>query len=305
MPPFEHSTAYEVVCDSADREAWLAARLTGIGASESAAVLGESRWNSPLKLYAEKVGIIEHDPEQQAEAQYWGSRLERLVAEEFTRRTGVEHFWHGKLLRSTKYEWALATLDATLGNGDSLECKTASAYKASEWTDGAPKEYVIQAHQQMLVTDTDRCRVACLIGGQQFVWCMVDRDEVLMRKLIARATEFWQRVHDRNPPPPDDSEHSREALEAMFPATDAGTAMLEARFLELDEQRQILKESVKSMQQRLTAIDNEIRAAIGNNQYGVLPNGVAYAWPEVNRAGFTVQPTTYRALKRIVPKKRK
>src|SRR5262245_47569975 len=90
------ASAYDVVCDSADREVWLAARLTGIGASESAAVLGESRWSSPLKVYAEKIGVIEHDPDEQLEAQYWGSRLERIVADEFSIRTGIEHEWHGK-----------------------------------------------------------------------------------------------------------------------------------------------------------------------------------------------------------------
>lgn len=304
MAPFDNSTAYDVVCDSADRETWLAARLTGIGASEAAGVLGESRWSSPLKVYAEKIGAITHDPSEQLEAQYWGTRLERLVAEEFSIRTSIPHEWHGKLLRSRKHRWALATLDA-VALGDPLECKTANAFKMSEWGDGAPREYVIQAHQQMLVTETDRDRVACLIGGQRFVWCVVDRDEVLMRKLIARGDEFWDRVQNLNPPPPDGSEHTTEALEALFSPTAAGTALLDASFIDLDDQRLVLKDSVKTMERRLDTIDNEIRAAIGNNQSGLLPNGIAYAWPEVTRREHTVKASTYRSLKRIAPKGKK
>ena len=41
------------------REEWLAQRLTGLGASECATVLGLNPFQSPFQLWAEKTGVAE------------------------------------------------------------------------------------------------------------------------------------------------------------------------------------------------------------------------------------------------------
>lgn len=67
---------------------WLEYRKQGIGGSDAAIVCGISRYKSPVELWMEKTGQL---PYQEAgEAAYWGTQLEALVREEFSRRTGVE-----------------------------------------------------------------------------------------------------------------------------------------------------------------------------------------------------------------------
>lgn len=295
---------YTVECDSADRAAWLTVRNTGLGASEAPAILGESKWASALSVYAEKVGAFgEPDLEAQTEAQYWGLRLEKIVAEEYTRRTGTPHDWHGMLLRSKRYPWALATLDAE-SEGDPLECKTAHAYKIGAWSDGAPRDYIIQCHQQMLVTDAPRARVACLVGGQRFMWDLVERDETLIRKLIHHGTEFWKRVQNQDPPPPDGSDASDEALDALYKFDPTKCVALPGSLIELDDERAILKDRERLTKARLKEINALIRFELGDATEGHLANGVVYMRKKVSKREYTVAASTHEQLKRKAPKGR-
>ena len=48
--------------DYGTRDKWLAARMNGVGASESAALFGVSPWHTPLSLWAEKTGKPDEKP---------------------------------------------------------------------------------------------------------------------------------------------------------------------------------------------------------------------------------------------------
>lgn len=287
---------YDVIGDSSDRVQWLAARQLGIGASEMAGVMGASHYESALAVYARKIGALTEDEEQQTEAQYWGSRLEKIVAEEFSVRTQIPHAWHGLLLRSKKHPWALATLDAVAEN-EPLECKTANQFLLKDWAEGAPLAYVIQAHQQMLVTGAARCRIACLVGGQRFVWDLVERNETMIRKIIHHGEEFTQRVKDRNEPDPDGSDSSFEALEALH-RDRSGVVQLPGELIGLDEERDVLKGRLKVAKKRVDEIDSLIQARIGDAQRGVLANGVTYTLATIKRAAYSCNATEYTQLRR-------
>lgn len=299
--PIVSTAYYDVIGDSSDRAQWLDTRCLGIGASEMPAVMGVSRWKSALHVYAGKIGAFDGDVVADlSEAAYWGLRLEKLVAEEFTARTGHPHRWHGLLLRSKEYPWALATLDAE-ALSEPLECKTANQYLLSNWAEGAPFDYQIQAHQQMLVTGAQRCRVACLVGGQRFVWDLVERDETLVRRIILHGNEFWERVQSRNPPEPDGSDSSFEALDALY-RTPIDSVELPGELIELDEERQALKARQQECSKRIDKIDALIRAALGSSESGRLANGTVYSVTRVKRAAYTCKATEYTQLRRKAPK---
>ena len=79
-------------------EEWLEYRKRGIGGSDAAVVCGISRYKSPVELWMEKTDQM---PYQEAgEAAYWGTQLESLVRDEFTKRTGIEVIQPHQLLQS-------------------------------------------------------------------------------------------------------------------------------------------------------------------------------------------------------------
>lgn len=300
---------YDVIGMADEREQWLALRKTGIGASEIAAVLGESPWVSALQLYAEKTGQVETaDLADEVESVFWGTKLEPVIIEVYGQRTGRTVQRAGKLLRSHAEPWALATLDA-LTDDDSgaawpLEVKTASAFVAEEWAEGPPPHYYLQVQQQLLVTGAARATVACLLGGQRLVWCDVDRDDVAIRRLVYAGRRFWGRVQNADAPAPDGSDSAKRTLAQLYPHDDPEKyVVLPADLQEVADELEDLKEQTKAAKRRQTELENLIKAALGTGTRGVLPSGIEYSWKEQTTKEHVVKESSFRVLRRHAPKK--
>jgi putative phage-type endonuclease len=186
------------------RDEWLAARRSGIGGSDAAAVLGLSRWLSPLDVYLAKIGEG-GDPED-TPAMYWGRRLERVILEAYVEQTGVAvdaPTGVYRMLRSTERPWQLYSPDG-IADDRLIEIKTTRTSEGwgEPGTDDVPDDYAIQVQHGMAVTGLQRCDVAVLIGGSDFRVYTVERDDKLIADLIAAEAAFWARVERRDPPPP-------------------------------------------------------------------------------------------------------
>ena len=112
---------------------WLEYRRMGIGGSDTSVVCSINRYKSPIELWMEKTGQM---PYQEAgEAAYWGSRLESLVKDEFTSRTGIEVIQVNQILQSVDHPFMIANLDGTCMHPNYgtcvFEAKTAMAFKYS------------------------------------------------------------------------------------------------------------------------------------------------------------------------------
>lgn len=294
---------FEIVCDSTDREKWLEARRSGIGASDTPAVLGISPFSSPLAVYTDKLGLREE--REATEAMKWGNLLEPLVVQEFAAETGRECERAGQLLRSTAHPWALATLDAVqkaIGKSGPgvLEVKTTG--RASDWTEGIPAHVMAQAQKQLLVTGYEWGSVAVLMFGSRLLWADFERDEKFIAHIIEVESEFWRRVEAREPVAADGSDASAEALRLLYPRDTGEVVNLPGELIALDAERVAMKAEITTMEKRLAEIDAEIKAAIGDASVGVLMNGVSYSYRVQSRKGYVVEPKEMRVLRRSEPK---
>ena len=68
-----------------DREKWLKARRSGLGASEVAAILGLSPWSTPYKVWKDKVSS-EPPVELETEPIEWGHAHEATIARRVSAR---------------------------------------------------------------------------------------------------------------------------------------------------------------------------------------------------------------------------
>ena len=73
------------------REQWLAFRRLGIGGSDVAAIMGISPFVTSRDLYYDKIGVTPaiEEPVANCVAKEFGHRLEDLVAEFFSKKTGL------------------------------------------------------------------------------------------------------------------------------------------------------------------------------------------------------------------------
>lgn len=299
---------YDILGKSTDAD-WLALRKTGIGASEMSVLLGVNPWKSEIELWGEKTGRVEAPDLSDVESVRWGQLLEPVVLEEYRRRADRAVRASGELLRSCAHPWALATLDGeTCGREDAgwwpLEAKTTSAFRADDWEDGPPEMYRVQVHHQMLVTGAPRATIVCLLGGQRMVWQDIERDEQLVRKIVARGSEFWARVQSGEPPSPDGSASAKRALAGLYPEDDGATVELPDELDPVVEELLELKARGKDIEARITAAENRIKAAIGDAQRGVLPSGMAVSWKLQHRDEHVVKASSFRVLRTHKPKAR-
>ena len=92
---------------------WLELRKQGIGGSNAAVACGISHYKSPMELWMEKTGQLL--PQEAGEAAYWGTLLESVVREEFTKRTGIEVTKPSVILQSEEFPFMLARIRGRKG----------------------------------------------------------------------------------------------------------------------------------------------------------------------------------------------
>ena len=262
---------------------WLEYRKQGIGGSDASVVCGISRYKSPVELWMEKTNQI---PCQEAgEAAYWGTQLEAMVRTEFSRRTGVEVKRVLQLLQSAEHPFMLANLDGVCEHPDLgtcvFEAKTASAYKAGEWDDTIPDEYMLQIQHYMAVTGYRGAYIAVLIGGNTFRWRFVARDEGLIASLIELEADFWNHVKDGTPPPLDGSNAAARFLSEQFPnSTPQSQIVLPDTAAELLRQYEDACERLEDITQQKQQAENLLKQMMGENEIGKLENHIV-TWKSI------------------------
>ena len=269
------------VIECKTREAWLAARQTGVGGSEVAAVLGLSRYEDALTVYARKVGALPENA--QSEEMEWGVILEPVVAQQYAARTGRRVEGGGyRIYRDVERPWRLATLDREQfsfhTHGDKpgvLEVKT-SRSDASTWANAVPDEYFVQVQHQMSVAAMTWGTICCLHHGQHLRHYDVEPHDKLQQKIAARIEEFWQRVRDRRPP--EAGPLSGEALRWLFPRESAGSIALGADADKLLDDYDAASQALTGAKETTETIKNKLRAMLGSFEIGITPSGRRVTW---------------------------
>ncbi|ATG88322.1 YqaJ viral recombinase family protein [Methylomonas koyamae] len=266
------------------REDWLAVRKRGIGSSDAAAAVGLNPYKSQLELWLEKTGrdgnLPKTDPDDEDSPTYWGTLLEPIVAAHYSRRTGnkvrkvnaVLQHPHPSLL------WMLANIDREVVGSDEvqiLECKTAGINGARLWKEGVPEYVQLQVQHQLAVTGKTTADVAVLLGGQDLEIHRIQRDEVLISRLIQLERHFWQYVETDTPPPADGSESAELALRCLYPQDYGQTidfsqdATLSATFADLVQVRM----SLQDLETQEAKLKQALQQAMGEASKAVFETG--------------------------------
>ncbi|MCR5322022.1 MAG: YqaJ viral recombinase family protein [Lachnospiraceae bacterium] len=200
-------------------EEWLNWRRKGIGGSDVAALLGISKWKSPVELWLEKTGQVTDLPADN-EAMQWGRIMEPVIRQHFKEVTGKNVIEIHAIMQHPKHKFMLADVDGITvddsGDPAVLEIKTASEYKRAEWEDGLPVYYNSQCQHYLAVTGLEKAYVAVLIGGNTFKLYEIDADKEVQRMLIKVESDFWKMVKNGTRPNIDGSNASKELLDKTY-----------------------------------------------------------------------------------------
>lgn len=271
-----------------DKSEWLEWRKKGIGGSDAAAIAGLNPWKSPIEIYLEKIGDI--GPSEPGEAAYWGNILEAIVADEFERRTNLKLRRCNAILQHPLYPFMLGNIDRLIvGQKVGLECKTTSAYSKDAWDgDNVPDAYILQCQHYMAVTGYKAWWIACLIGGNKFIYKLIERDEDIINYLIKLEGDFWRRVQEKDPPPMDGSNSSSEVLKMLYPESVPDTSVeLPQDAKDLISAYLKAQKSEKEYAEKKEEYANKLKALLEDSEVGILPdNSFKVTWKTINSSRF-------------------
>lgn len=262
---------------------WLKERQVGIGGSDVGAILGVNKYKTAFQVYIEKTETIS-EVKEQSEAAYWGDQFEEVVAKEFEKRTGKKVRRDRKHYKHSEHPFMLANIDRKIvGENAILECKTANQYLASEWKDDEiPASYLLQVQHYICVTNADKAYIACLIGGQKFVWKEIKRDDELIEIIIKAEKDFWKLVEDKTPPALDGSSAAEKYLSEKYKNSEVGKVE-ELGFEYKDKLKKFfeLKEQKEALEYQIKEIENQVKNDLKDAELGIVP-GYSISWKNIS-----------------------
>jgi len=178
-----------------------------LGGSDVAGILGISPWKTPLDVYLDKIQPRSEEPDRnKARVFARGKRMEPYVIDLLAEEEGLEIIGRGNRYIDKQHNFLAAEIDAETADGNNVEIKTVSPFKAKEWgeeqTDEIPVHYTAQVMHGLMVTGRSTCVLGVLIGGDDFRVYRVERDDELIETIRAREVAFWQRIEQQLPPEP-------------------------------------------------------------------------------------------------------
>jgi len=199
---------------------WHVLRQKGIGGSDVGPILGLSPYRSILEIYNDKISTTP-TVTPYTDAMYWGTKLESIIADTFTEKTGKPYFKPDKMYVHPAFPYMIANLDGITiddrGDLAILEIKTANEYTRDEWKDDhIPETYYAQVQHYMAVTGLKTAYVVVLIGGQTFKITTIERDTKFITEMIQKEIAFWNNVTTQTMPQPDGTKATTAILNSIL-----------------------------------------------------------------------------------------
>jgi putative phage-type endonuclease len=201
-------------------------RLTGITATDIAALTGHHPYRSPVDVYCEKIGTA--PPFDGNKRTKWGLLLEDPIRRDYAERHGAFVEQPGTLVHPVD-EWAIATPDGVVyvgrqlpvGPADrGLEIKCHTIFEAWRYgepgTDEVPMHELLQCVWNMYVRELARWDLVAFIDGQPSDY-IIERDDELIGMMREIALKFRRDTAQGIPPAADGTKGYDEYLRRSYP----------------------------------------------------------------------------------------
>jgi hypothetical protein len=302
-----------VVTAIENKTQWHALRRNVIGASEIAALVGVHEYLTYYGLWAHKAGKLPPDEDNDNGAMERGRRLEPVAVDMLRDRNPT---WRVEAPRShyADHTFGIGCTPDVLAEHPErglglIQIKSvaprifAGTWRADTDTVTPPIWIVIQALMEQHLTGAKWAAVAALVVDHEIDLHLVEvpSHPGIVENLKTEALRFWEMVLQGRQPDPDfkrDGAIIRELLKK-----DDGTEIDLAGDNELPallDQREEVMALAKAYDEQAKALSARLLHRLGNASLGRFPGGYISA-KTINKAAYTVKPSSYRQL-RVVRK---
>lgn len=265
-------------------------RKTYLGSADIASLYGvEGAFGSPYEVWARKRGIA--PPLEMTEAMEVGVILEDYVLSRYEREEGEKVGAKQVFFRHPDHEFCGCTVDGLIFNKMGLpvrivEAKTTRDYK---W-DEVPLRYEAQVQWQMGCSGIGEADLTVLHRPDlQLKTYRLQFNPSIFSALLDRAVDFWFGfIEPGMQPETDGLAATTEALKAI--AASPGKVVEIDQLADRLDALKSAKLMAKEADERVEAITNELRAALGDAEAGTIAGQTAITW----KSSFTSRLDTKR-----------
>ena len=305
MATVDNSPARLILPECAGQEAWLQARLGGIGGSEVGALVGISDYDTSFSVWNTK----KHGGKDLSAlaAIEWGHRLEEVVAAKTADNIGMVSRFAGGLwadrerpiLRVTPdrfackpRQWRARALIECKTAGDDEHWADGTIHPSAHGTGSAPLSYQAQAQWQMGIIGLPICYLGCLVLGRerQFFTVEIHFDKEWFNELADEAERFWVQNVLADEPPMHNFRHPKteELLKTLHPSVVIPSVQLPDDAGDWARDLKAAQANLKQAEAEVDAIKNYFRMWTGDAGAGYLGEEKIVSYPEVKTTGIDV-----------------
>jgi len=251
---------------------WLELRRSGIGGSDTGAILGLHNYQSPTGLWLDK--LHRSEPQVETEAMSNGKHWESIIRDRYAIESGnkiieLDDF----IYKSEKYPFMLASLDGEGVDKDGkrfvFEAKNTLSFSTIKdlENDETPIYWVAQVLHYLIVTDYDYAVIAYQAGNSHHGTRIIKRDPVNEKAIIDAEIEFWNYVEQATPPEIDGSPEMQKYLAETYSVQKEETVDLSPIGDLLEKQFQLGKQ-IKDLDIERKTVSAQIKKSLGENKWG-------------------------------------
>jgi len=260
-------------------------RTKYIGGSDIGAILGVSKFRTPLEVWLEKTGKEIQRPDSLPLR--FGSFAEEFVAQEYSKACNVELAHDQSIYIHSEHSYLSAHIDRfILGDGNDLpptkilECKTANPFSQKDWgeagSDQVPMTYLAQCIWYMAITGIEKTDLAVLFGNSDFRIYHIERDLELEKLVLDKALQFWKDYVLKNIAPPVQSEADCHTLFAKgTPEKSVGT---DQPTYELAKRLHALSNEICTKESEISQIKQTLMGQMGEAEILTYQGQVLATW---------------------------
>jgi putative phage-type endonuclease len=273
-------------------------RRRHIGASDVPAILGRSPWRTPYEVWLDKTGRLAPE-ESSSEAAELGNMIEPGLLAWGAATLGVAIRRNQRRVKGCM----AANLDAlAVDRPLALEAKTSGIISLNtgrgEWgepgTDQVPEHVALQCLAQMWVADLDCVAVPALIAGRGRLLYLIERTDLIAEaaaEIAARCHDWWDRYVIGDHAPPATPPPAMDVLSRVRRQPGKSVPVPVELVARVAATRATAAAAAKEHEEAKAAL----LVALGDAEAGEV-EGWRVSYAERNRAGYTVEPKTYRQL---------
>lgn len=196
-------------------------RNSHVGASQVAALFGESPFITEYQLWHTLKGNVAPEEFPGGERAEWGLRLENAIIEGAADRYGYrleetpKHLSNGRGLGGHPDRYATDERGPGI-----LEVKTVDWLIRKNWGDEPPTHYLLQAQAYAGLAGRKWCDIILLVGGNSLERFQRDFRPAIYSEIERRVEAFWQSLRANDPPMPDFARDGQTLAEVLGEPTD-------------------------------------------------------------------------------------